>query len=204
MGVDIRSIESKYKKGNKLLFSRDSECLRDLIRLIEEQSHRTLVMWALDCAQIPLAVLEERCPDEQRPRRALTLCESWARGMVKMPQAKRAILDAHAAAKELDRVCGAYAHAIGHAGATVHVETHALGLVFYELTGMVYDACLDQCGQMIDERIEYYIVRLRHWREHTDTLDVAWAEFLLDDTRPNKEKVWNERRRNRLNGVVRQ
>jgi len=42
-------VEIKMKKSNKILFSRDSECLHDLISLIQKQNHRTLVMWALDC-----------------------------------------------------------------------------------------------------------------------------------------------------------
>ncbi|MHB8076331.1 putative immunity protein [Desulfosporosinus fructosivorans] len=53
--------------------------------------------------------------------------------------AKRAILDSHAVAKKIDdSEYGALCHAIGHAGATVHVETHALGLPFYELTAIAF------------------------------------------------------------------
>lgn len=71
-------VEQKLKKKNKILFSRDSQCLQELKMLIEQQEHCTLVMWALD------------------------LCEKWSRGKIKMPVAKRAILDAHAVAKEID------------------------------------------------------------------------------------------------------
>lgn len=131
-------VEQKLKRKNMVLFSRDSECLQELKTLIEQQKHRTLVMWALDCSKVPLAQFEEKYPYELRPRKALELCETWSKGKIKMPAAKRAILDAHAAAKEInDRVYGSLCHAIGHAGATVHVETHALGLPFYELTSIV-------------------------------------------------------------------
>ena len=41
-------VEIKLKKRNKMLFSRDSQCLQELIKLIQIQNHRTLVMWALD------------------------------------------------------------------------------------------------------------------------------------------------------------
>jgi hypothetical protein len=128
---------------------------------------------------------------------ALQLCESWARGIIKMPAAKIAILAVHAAAKELDdRVYIALAHAIGHAGATVHVETHALGLVFYELTAIVFDVGLEKCDLAVNEKINYYNERLLYWQENIDHLDVKWAKFLADDTRPNKEKILNEKRRN--------
>jgi len=195
--MDIRSeIELKYKKGRQLLFSRESESLQDLIRLIEMQKHRTLVMWAFDCAKVPLALFEAKYPGELRPRKAMELCEAWARGTIKMPEAKRAILDAHKVAKEIDdKVYIALVHAIGHACATVHVETHALGLVFYELTAIVHEVGLEKCDSAVKEKISFYHERLLYWQESIDALKVSWAKFLLDDTRPNKEKLLNEKRR---------
>jgi hypothetical protein len=189
-------VEQKFKKKNTILFSRDSECLQELKRLIERQKHRTLVMWALDCAQVPLAEFEEKYPYELRPRTALELCEAWARGKIKMPAAKRAILDAHAAAKEIDdRVYGALCHAIGHAGATVHVETHALGLPFYELTSLVLKFGKDGYQKQVCEKIDYYCRRLIYWQENTDRLGLEWASFLTDDNRPNKEKLLSDKKR---------
>jgi hypothetical protein len=195
--MDISSkIESKVKKKNRLLFSRDSECLQELIRLIEEQKHRTLVLWALDCANVPLLSFEAKYPKELRPRKTLELCEAWGKGVIRMPEAKKAILNVHAAAKEIDdREFIALAHAIGHAGATVHVETHALGLVFYELTAIVFRETPDKCDTAVEEKIRYYIERLKYYQSNTDTLNGKWAVFLSDDTRPNKEKLQNEKRR---------
>lgn len=46
-------VEAKLKRKNQILFSRDSECLQPLIRLIEMQTHRTLVMWLW---------MQPRCP----------------------------------------------------------------------------------------------------------------------------------------------
>jgi len=184
-------VEIKLKKRNKLLFSRDSQCLQDLI-----QNHRTLVMWALDCAKLPLSQFEAKYPDELRPRTCLELCEAWARGKIKMPGAKRAILDAHAVAKTIDDCeYGALCHAIGHAGATVHVETHALGLPIYELTALVLKYGKDNYQKAVSEKIDYYYHRLVHWQENTDKLGLDWADFLSDDTRPNKEKILREKRK---------
>ncbi len=187
-------VEQKLKKKNTLLFSRDSECLQELKLLIEQQKHRTLVMWALDCAKVPLSQFEEKYPYEKRPRVALELCQAWARGKIKMPAAKRAILDAHAVAKEIDdRVYGALCHAIGHAGATVHVETHALGLPFYELTSLVYKLGADEYQDTVCNKIDYYCQRLDYWQENIDKLNLEWANFLLDDSRPNQEKLLNQK-----------
>ena len=185
-------VEQKLKKKNKILFSRDSECLQELKMMIEQQKHRTLVIWALDCAKIPLAQFEEKYPHELRPRMALEVCEAWSKGKIKMPAAKRAILDAHAVAKEIeDSIYSALCHAIGHAGATVHVETHALGLPFYELTSLVLRFGKDEYQKLVREKINYYCQRLIYWQENIDKLNFEWASFLIDDNRPNKEKLLN-------------
>lgn len=189
-------VEIKIKKKNKILFSRDSQCLQELLELIQLQSHRTLVMWALDCPKMTLMQFEAKYPNEQRPKTCLDLCEAWARGKIKMPIAKRAILDSHAAAKEInDDEYGALCHAIGHAGATVHVETHAIGLPMYELTSIVLKYGKNDFYKPVIEKTEYYKERLLYWRENTDKLKLDWADFLLDDSRPNKEKVlWEEKK----------
>ncbi len=189
-------VEIKLKKKNKILFSRDSECLQELIKLIQIQNHRTIVMWALDCARVPLEQFEGRYSEEHRPRTCLKFCEEWARGKIKMPIAKQAILDSHAVAKDIDdSEYVALCHAIGHAGATVHVETHAMGLPFYELTAMVLKYGKDNYAKPVSDKIEYYIKRLLYWQKNTDKLELEWANFLLDDTRPNKEKLLSEKQK---------
>ncbi|MDP4090607.1 MAG: hypothetical protein Q8930_15255 [Bacillota bacterium] len=188
-------VEFKLKKRNKILFSRDSQCLQELIKLIQLQNHRTLVMWALDCAKLPLEQFETKYSDERRPRTCLELCADWSRGKIKMPIAKQAILDSHAVAKEInDSEYGALCHAIGHAGATVHVETHALGLPFYELTAIVLKHGKDNFPKPVSEKIDYYYYRLLYWQKNTDKLELHWADFLLNDTKPNKERLLSEKR----------
>lgn len=187
-------VEIKLRKQNKILFDRSSQCLQELMKLIEMQNHRTLVMWALDCAKTTLERFEAKYPNELRPRTALELCESWSKGKIKMPISKRAILAAHSVAKEInDDEYGALAHAIGHAGATVHVETHALGLAFYELTAIVLKYGRDEYPKPVSEKIDYYCQSLLYWQENTDKLGYEWADFLTDDTRPNKERLLNEK-----------
>ena len=112
-----------------------------------------------------------------------------------MPIAKRAILDSHAVAKEIENSeYGALCHAIGHAGATVHVETHAMGLPIYELTAIVLKYGKDGFSKPVIEKINYYHNRLLYWQENADILGLDWASFLLDNTIPNKERVLSEKR----------
>ena len=96
-----------------------------------------------------------------------------------MPLAKKAIQAAHAAAREIDD--GAYrglCRAIGHAGATVHVRTHAFGLPIYELTAMVLLLGIDHFQKPVSEKIEYYHERLIYWRNNIELVDLQWADFL--------------------------
>jgi hypothetical protein len=148
--------------------------------LMEGASHRALVLWALDCASGTLAAFEAERPGEARPRLALKQSAAWARGEIKMPEARRAILDAHAAAKDAgDRRLSALAHAIGQACATVHTGAHAPGLAFYELTAVRLEAGGDW-EEAVARRIECYVERLLYWREHADDPGRAWAKFLRD------------------------
>lgn len=153
MRIMFADVEARLKRKNKILFSKDSSSLRKLAKLLTIQNHRTVIMWALDCAQIPLEKFELKYPNETRPRTCLEVSKSWARGKVKMPLARRAILNAHAVAKEIDdSEYGALCHAIGHAGATVHTEGHALGLPMYELTAMVLMYGKDNFTKPVEEK----------------------------------------------------
>ncbi len=179
----------------KILFSRESEAIQPLRELIEKQKHRTLVMWAFDCAPRVLEVFERQYPDEARPRQALETAKAWARGEVKMPVAKKAIHAAHNAATEAEAfpAAQAAARAIGHGAATVHVETHALGLVFYGLTAFIYAEGMENYDAIVERECAVFYDRLLYWEAHIDELDTPWAAFLLRDDVPNKERLLREK-----------
>ncbi len=179
----------------KLLFSRESELLQPLRALIEVQKHRTLAMWAIDCAEPYLALFEARCPDDPRPRDVLVKGRQWMRGEIKMPVAKAAIHAAHnaATAVEDNPVACAAARAVGHAVATVHVETHALGLAFYGLTAITYAAGPEKAESAVAEALSALHERLLYWEAHIDEIEGPWATFLLRDGVPNKEKLLREK-----------
>lgn len=74
------------------------------------------------------------------------------------------------------------------------VETHALGLPFYELTSLVLKFGKDEYHKQVHEKINYYCQRLIYWQENIDKLDFEWASFLMDDNRPNKEKLLSKKK----------
>lgn len=184
----MKQVADKLKRQNQILFSRDSACLQELLELIRQQPHRVLVDWAFTCVERPLEILEAHLPREDRPRTAVETCRRWAAGEVKMPQAKRALLQAHQAAKGLDSPEDiALCHAVGQACAVVHVETHAIGLPIYELTAIVRGAGFPDCRKPVERRIGEYAACLQRCRAEAPNPERKWAAFLLDDSRPNKE-----------------
>ena len=179
----------------RILFSRDSDCLQPLLTLIENQNHRTLVLWALEYADELASKFESKYPNETRPREAVNACRAWARGEVKMPFAKKAIHAAHNAATEIadDIVYCSIVRAIGQVVATVHVETHAIGGPIYALTALTYENGQDNAMVAVTKECDRLFERLLYWEKSIDTFQMPWAEFLLRNNVPNKEKLLREK-----------
>lgn len=173
-------VEMRLKRGNQLLFAKESAVLTDLNALIQEQNRRTLALWAFELADATVQTLSERYPDETRLKTAVQLSREWAAGNVKMPVAKQSILQAHAVAKELDSLEDqALCHAIGQACSVVHTRGHALGFPIYELTALVHRHGVRVCQPIVEARMKHYMERIEFWREHT--IEYEWAAFMMKD-----------------------
>ena len=160
-------VAQKKKRGNRILFSKDSLFLQDLRMLLEGRNRRVMVLWALDLAEQTVERLEESCPTDPRPRFALEAARAWASGRIRMPVARRAILDCHAMAKELTAPADiARCHAAG------------LGLPMYELTAIVLEQSPDTCRAAVENRKQDYIDSLLQWIDREKTCQMEWAEFL--------------------------
>ncbi|MEI8216847.1 MAG: putative immunity protein [Eubacteriales bacterium] len=179
----------------KLLVTRESPCIQPIRELIEKQNHRTLVAWVIDCAEHVLAIFEERHPVDSRPRDALKAAEAWACGDIKMPIAKKAAHAAHNAATEVedDPAACAAARAMGHVVGTVHVETHAIGLIIYGITAVIYASKEINTDDVIARECKFFYERLKYWEENIEVEERRWAPFLLRDDVPNKEKQLREK-----------
>jgi hypothetical protein len=178
----LTEVENKLKKRNQVLFDKNSEFLHDLATLIQEQNHRTLVLWAFEYADETVQEMLNRHPDEKRLAAAVQTARDWAFGKAKMPAAQRAILQAHAAAKELDSPEDiALCHAVGQACSVVHTGGHAIGYPLYELTALVRKHGVPVCKTAVEERKRTYIDRLLYWREHHEGYPCTWAPFMLKD-----------------------
>ena len=170
----------KLKRKNQVLFAKYSVFLQDLSLLFRDQSHKAMVLWALDLAAEPVAKLEEKYPDETRPKEALEAAQAWAAGDIKMRLAQRKILDCHAFAKELDsKEDIALCHAVGQACAVVHTAGHAMGYPMYELSAIIYQHGIENCRKAVERRMQEYIQKLFYWSEHVGDYEGKWADFML-------------------------
>ena len=175
----LAEVSAKAKRRNQILFSKESLLLDNLRHLIDQANRRVLILWALELAEETALELEERYPDGQAPQEAIAAARAWAAGEIKMPIAKRAILNCHAMAKELtDPADIARCHAVGQACSVVHTAGHALGFPMYELTAIVLEQGLDNCRDAVERRVIYYEQRLRYWTEYEKTCQQNWAGFL--------------------------
>ena len=176
----LDEVQIRLKKGSQVLFAKDTEYLQDLTMLFREQSHKTMVLWALDLAAESVAKLEEKYPDENRPKGALEAARAWAAGKIKMRPAQRKILDCHAFAKEIDsKEDIALCHAIGQACAVVHTAGHAIGYPMYDLSAIVYRLGIESCVEAVEQRKQEYIKKIFYWNEHIGDYEGEWAYFML-------------------------
>jgi len=176
----MEEVNSNLKRKRQVLFSKDSIFLQDLELLLRNQSHRAVVLWAFDFAEETVKKLEAKYPSESRPRLALEASKLWASGQIKMPVAKKEILNCHAVAKEIHSLEDiALCHAVGQACSTVHARGHALGFPIYDLTAIVRSYGAAYCKTPVEIRKQEYIERIMYWGSHYEHYTEDWAGFML-------------------------
>jgi hypothetical protein len=148
---------------------------------LQDSDHHLLAVWAADCAQHVLHLFEDMQPDDDRPRQAIELARSWARGEIKMTQARNAAGAANAAARDLSGAAREAAHAAGQAAAVAHVAAHELGAAAYAIRAARASAPKD--GREQAGRLEC------QWQR--DQLPDAIRELVLDDQRLRNEICWS-------------
>lgn len=101
--------------------------------------HRTLAVWACDCAERVLPYFKEKHLDNDRPRKAIEAGRIWVRmGIFKMVNIRKASLASHAVAHEAEGTSAARsaARAAGQAVAVAHVSGHAIAAAVYAATAV--------------------------------------------------------------------
>ena len=147
---------------------------------LTDADHRILAMWAADCAQHVLHLFEQTQPSDDRPRRAIEQARAWARGEIRMTQARTAAFAAHAAARETFGAAKEAARAAAHAVAVAHVAAHELGAAAYAIRAA--RAATPEDEQEVAGRLEC------RWQRAQLPSEIR--ELVLDDQRLRNEKCW--------------
>jgi hypothetical protein len=112
---------------------------KPIAELVSKTDHKKLAIWAADCAERVLPYFEEKCPEDNRPRKAIEACREWARtGVFRMADVRQTALASHAAARDIleDNAAPSAARAAGQVLATAHVPAHARAAAIYAATAV--------------------------------------------------------------------
>ncbi|MDA1330099.1 MAG: hypothetical protein DWG76_04345 [Chloroflexi bacterium] len=131
---------------------------------IADIDHRTLALWAMDCAQRAMPYFEENRPEDRRPRKALSALEAWIKtGAFEMAVIRAASLSAHAAARDVGEESPARsaARAAGQAVATAHVPMHAISGAIYALQAVHRATTPQDADDAVEAEYSWQLERLR-------------------------------------------
>ena len=148
---------------------------------LTDSDHRLLAVWAADCAEHVLPLFESQQPSDPRPRQAIEQTRAWARGEIRMSQARAAGGHAKAAARELSGAARHAAYAAGQAAVVAHVAAHELGAAAYAI----------KAARAAAPEGEGEGAGLLECRWQRDRLPDAIRELVLDDQSLRNELCWS-------------
>jgi hypothetical protein len=148
---------------------------------LTDPDHHLLALWAASCAEHVLDFFESARPGDPRPRQAIEHARAWARGEVKMMQARAAGGHAMGAARDLRGAPRHAAYAAGQAAVVAHVAAHELGAAAYAIKAARAGAPEGE-GETAG--------RLECWWQR-DQLPEAIRELVLDDQRLRNDICWS-------------
>src|SRR5689334_14767169 len=147
---------------------------------LSDADHHLLAIWAADCAEHVLDLFEEVRPHDDRPRRAIELGRAWARGEVRMTEARTAAGHANAAARDLRGASRHAAYAAAQAANVAHVAAHELGAAAYAIRAV--QAAAPKANGKTAGRLEC------RWQR--DQLPEGIRDLVLDDERLRNDICW--------------
>ncbi len=148
---------------------------------LTDSDHQLLALWAAACAEHVLPLFESARPSDPRPRHAIEQARAWARGEVRMSEARAAGGHAMAAARDLSGAARHAAYAAGQAAVVAHVAAHELGAAAYAIKA-VRAAAAGGDGESAG-RLEC------RWQR--DQLPDAIRDLVLDDERLRNAICWS-------------
>jgi hypothetical protein len=124
----------------------------EFVEIVGKTDHKTLAVWAIDCAERVLPYFEQSYPNDKRPRQAIETLQKWIdTGVFRMAEIRKASLSSHAAAREVgdDNAARSAARAAGQAVATAHVPIHSIGAAIYGLQAIHRASDADEADEAV-------------------------------------------------------
>jgi hypothetical protein len=147
---------------------------------LTDMDHHLLALWAAQCAEHVLRLFESERPDDERPRRAIELGRSWARGEVTMTVARTAAGHANGAARDLTGAPRFAAYAAAQAANVAHVAEHDLGAAAYAIKAVRAAAPPEQAQSAGRAECQ--------WQR--DQLPARLRDLVLEDQRRRNDVCW--------------
>ncbi|MEZ4735983.1 MAG: hypothetical protein R3E79_53515 [Caldilineaceae bacterium] len=147
---------------------------------LTDTDHQLLAQWAATCAEHVLPLFEAAQPADPRPRHAIAQARAWARGEIKMMEARTAAGHAMGAARDLRGPAREAAYAAGQAAAVAHVAAHELGAAAYAIKAA-------RAAVVASERDKAGRLECQWQREQ---LPAAIRALVLDDQRLRNDICW--------------
>jgi hypothetical protein len=148
---------------------------------LTDADHHLLALWAAACAEHVLGLFESAQPEDPRPRQAIEAARAWARGEIKMMQARAIGGHAMGAARDLRGAARYTAYAAGQAAVVAHVAAHELGAAAYAIKA-ARAAAPEGEGESAGQR---------ECRWQRDQLPEAIRALVLDDQRLRNDICWS-------------
>jgi hypothetical protein len=148
---------------------------------LTDADHQLLARWAAACAEHVLDLFEAAKPTDSRPRDAIEQARAWARGEIRMSQARTAGGHAMGAARDLRRAARYAAYAAGQAAVVAHVAAHELGAAAYAI----------KAARAAAPAGERESAGRHECRWQRDQLPAAIRALVLDDQRLRNALCWS-------------
>ncbi|HEY0259446.1 MAG TPA: hypothetical protein VGC18_06290 [Lacisediminihabitans sp.] len=147
---------------------------------LTDAHYQLLTLWAATCAEHVLALFENVCPSDLRPRLAIDAARAWVRGDMKMMQARAAGGHSMGAARPLSGAARFAAYAAGQAACVPHVAEHDLGAAAYAIKAVQ--------SATTSEKARLAGIRERDWQR--DQLPPEIRDLVLEDQQRRNDICW--------------
>ena len=149
--------------------------------LLSDDDHRSLALWAAECAEHVLALFETVAPSDSRPRQAIEATRAWVRGELAMMDTRALGGHSMGAARPLHGAARFAAYAAGQAACVAHVPEHDLGAAAYAIKAVRAAARHGSEPSAGREELE--------WQR--DRLPDSVRELVLEDQKRRNSICWS-------------